>query len=217
MKPAYKIKLYRSPTFRALCFCGLLLTAGQFFLLFYDLFAVGAQEYFFWGKSDPFLGIIAEPLGFANVFQFVLTAVLDLFFLYIFFLGAFVHKIRVREKDMFVFFAPCFSYRMHKVDICTIEPVSYSDLSKADKIFSWNFSKSDLYKFTCYDTTFVLCSKDADGMRRLMEEINPMRNPRACDEADYNPNQFTLREKIIIGVFGAVVFWILESIYYFFF
>lgn len=217
LKYSYNIRLHRTLLFRIICFLLLILTAVQLVLLIYDLIHYGFYDYFFGYVNDPFIGGMAYPLGVAYIFEYALTVLLDVFFLYILFLGTFMNKIKVRQNDILLFFAPCIFYRIYKANIHSIEPVDYSSLSVTDKIFSFNFSKESLYRITCYDTDFVICSKDSEGMKKLMEEINPIGNPRECDEADFDPKKFTKREKIIIGTVAIVLLGIAEQIYDFFY
>lgn len=216
MKNAYNIRLHRTHLFRIICFLLLIFTAVQLVLPIYDLIHYGFNDYFFGNTNDPFIGGMAYPLGVTYIFQYVLTVLLDVFFLYILFLGTFMNKIKVRQNDILLFFAPCIFYRIYKANIHSIEPVAYSSLSVTDKIFSFNFSKESLYRITCYDTDFVICSKDSGGMQKLMAEINPMGNPRECDEEDFDPKKFTKREKIIIVTVAVVLLDIVQNIYYFF-
>lgn len=210
MKHSYKINLYRSPLFRVLCFLLMLLTFVQLLLLIYNLIHYGFHDYFF---GDFLLGSVAYPLGIVYIFEYVLTILLDVFFLYILFSGAFINEIKVRREDVLMFFPPRIFYRIYKANIHSIEPVDYNSLSKIDRIFSFNFSKESLYKVTCYDTDFVICSKDSEGMQKLMAEINAMGNIRECDEKDFNPRKFTKREKAIIGILSAVLLYIIQNIY----
>lgn len=210
LKHSYKINLYRSPLFRVLCFLLMLLTFVQLSLLIYNLIHYGFHDYFF---GDFLLGSVAYLLGIVYIFEYVLTILLDVFFLYILFSGAFINKIKVRREDVLMFFPPRIFYRIYKANIHSIEPVDYNSLSKIDRIFSFNFSKESLYKVTCYDTDFVICSKDSAGMKKLMAEINAMGNIRECDEKDFNPRKFTKREKAIIGILSAVLLYIIQNIY----
>ena len=212
MKHSYNIRLHRTLLFRIICFLLLAFTAVQLVLLIYDLIHYGFNNYFFGYVNDPFIGGMAYPLGVAYIFEYALTVLLDVFFLYILFLGTFMNKIKVRQNDILLFFAPCIFYRIYKANIHSIELVDYSTLSVTDKIFSFNFSKESFYRITCYDTDFVICSKDSEGMQKLMEEINLMSNPRECDEADFDPKKFTKREKIIIGIVATVLLDIIFNI-----
>ncbi len=217
MRRSYNICLYRTVVFRIICFLSLVFTAVQLVLLIYDIIRYGFNDYFFGDVNTFFIGSVAYPLGVAYIFQYALTVLLDIFFLYILFLGAFMNKIKVRQNDILLFFAPCIFYRIYKADIHSVEPADSISVSKIDRLFSFNFSKESLYKVTCYDKNFVICSKDSEGMQKLMEEINPMGNPRECDEEDFNPLKFTKREKIIIVTFVAILLELVQYIYDFFY
>lgn len=195
----------------------LLCTFAQLIFLCYGLVQTGAYDYFFGEiESDIFLRDVAFPLGIANIFEYVLTVLWDIFLLYISFLGAFLNKIKVRQDDIWIFFPPRLFYRIYKTNIHSIQEIDYNSLSKVDRLINWNFSKDPLYKVICYDTEFVICSKDSGGMQKLMSDINPRNNPCECDEEDFNPNKFTKAEKIIIGIFIVVIFSVIQNIFDFF-
>lgn len=216
LKHSYKIKLYRSPLFRILCFVLMIMTLAQLSFFIYELAHYGFHDYFF-GNVQSFLGGVAYPMGVIYIIEYVLTVVLDVFFLYILFLGAFMNEIKVRKDDVFMLFPPRIFYRIYKVNIHSIEPVECSSLSVIDRIFSFNFAKGSLYKVTCYDTDFVICSKDSENIQKLAAEIHAMGNIRECDEKDFDPHKLTKREKAIIGIVGTFLLYIIQNIYDFIF
>ena len=105
LKNSYNIRLNRKPLFRILCILLLLYTFAQLFLLIYELIQTGFHDYFFeYLETNFLLRDMAFPLGWAGVFDYILTVLLDVFFSYILFLGAFANKIKVRQDDIFMFF-----------------------------------------------------------------------------------------------------------------
>lgn len=214
MKHSYNIRLYRSPFFRIMCFIVFLCTLVQLILLNYDIIHIGFYNYFFgYLETNFLLRDVSFLVGCADIFEYILTMLLGICFLVISFLGAFVNKIKVRHIDILMFFPPRIFYRIYKTNIHSIEAIDYNSVSKIDRFFSFNFSKDSLYKITCYDTEFVICSKDDEGMKKLMSDINPRNNPRECDEENFDPRKFTKKEKIIAGGFLVIIFSIIQSIF----
>lgn len=211
LKHSYNIRLYRSVKFRIFSFVLFILTFARVTLLICDLIQTGFTSYFF-GESNFLLREVIFPLGIRNIFYYVATVVLDVFFIFILFLCTFNNKIYVKENHILLFFPPRIFFRIYKNDIHSIEPININSVSKFERTISWNFSKDALYKIICYDTEFLICSKDTEGMQKLMVDINPRNNPRECDEKDFDPNKFTRSDKIILGILLIYVLSAIQNI-----
>lgn len=211
MKHSYNIRLYRTFKFRIIAFVLLLFTFTQLTILIYDLVQSGFTSYFF-GESNFLLREMVFPLGIRAIFCFAVTVVLNTFLIFILLLCVFGNKIYVKQDHVLLFFPPRIFSRIYKCNIHSIEPIDLDSVSKFQRIISWNFSKDDLYRVICYDTEFLICSKDSENMQKLMADINPRNNPRECDEEDFDPSQLTRNDKIILGVLLVYVLSAVQNI-----
>lgn len=123
-------------------------------------------------------------------------------------MGLFFNRIFVRENAVWVFCAPRKFSREWKADIHAVQKVLPEQVSKMERLKSLNFSKENLYRFVCYDTTFLVTAKDHDAMRTLMLDINPRNNPRECDDPDYDPTKLTWGEWFLLELLEDILWFI---------
>lgn len=173
--------------------------------------------FFLFGKGRAFLlaGLLllrADAPGGANTLMAIISgigilifALLGLFLLFLSFTGLFFNRIFVRENAVWVFFAPRMFFRVWKPDIHKIEKVTPEEVSNAERLKSLNFAKENVYRFVCYDTSFLVTTQDEDAMRTLMLAINPRNNPRECDEPDYDPTKLTWGEWFLLDILEEIL------------
>lgn len=205
MGSTYSIRLCRSWRFRFIsaivflgvlaCFYFFLFSRGRAFLLagFSNVGAAGGTNIlmaFFCG-----IGILIFGL-------------LGLFLLFLSGTGIFFNRIFVRENAVWVFFAPRMFFRVWKPDIHKIEKVTPEEVSNSERLKSLNFAKENVYRFVCYDMSFLVTTKDEDAMHTLMLDINPRNNPRECDEPDYDPMKLTWGECFLLSSLEEILWFI---------
>lgn len=132
-------------------------------------------------------------------------AIFGIFLLFLSGTGLFFNRIFVRENAVWVFFAPRMFFRVWKPDIHKIEKVTPEEVSNTERLKSLNFAKENVYRFVCYDTSFLVTTKDEDEMRTLMLDINPRNNPRECDEPDYDPTKLTWGEWFLLDILEEIL------------
>lgn len=173
--------------------------------------------FFLFGKGRAFLlaGLLllrADAAGGTNILMAVfcgigilLLALFGIFLLFLSGAGLFFNRIFVRENAVWVFFAPRMFFRVWKPDIHKIEKVTPEEVSNTERLKSLNFAKENVYRFVCYDTSFLVTTKDEDAMRTLMLDINPRNNPRECDEPDYDPTKLTWGEWFLLDILEEIL------------
>ena len=174
--------------------------------------------FFLFGKGRAFLlaGLLREDaLGGTNTLMAIISgigvlllALLGLFLLFLSGTGLFFNRIFVRENAVWVFFAPRMFFRVWKPDIHKIEKVTPEEVSNAERLKSLNFAKENVYRFVCYDTSFLVTTQDEDAMRTLMLDINPRNNPRECDEPDYVPTKLTWGQWLLLDILEEILWFI---------
>lgn len=135
----------------------------------------------------------------------LLFALLGLFLLFLSGTGLFFNRIFVRENAVWVFFAPRMFFREWKVNIHAVEKVTPEQVTNTERLKSLNFAKENVYRFVCYDTSFLVTTKDEDAMRTLMLDINPRNNPRECDDPDYDPTKLTWGEWFLLDILEEIL------------
>ena len=135
----------------------------------------------------------------------LIFALLGLSLLFLSGTGLFFNRIFVRENAVWVFFAPRMFFRVWKPDIHKIEKVTPEEVSNSEHLKSLNFAKENVYRFVCYDTSFLVTTQDEDAMRTLMLDINPRNNPRECDEPDYDPTKLTWGEWFLLDILEEIL------------
>lgn len=171
--------------------------------------------FFLFGKGRAFLLAVLlreDAPGGANALMAIISgigvlllALLGLFLLFLSGTGLFFNRIFVRENAVWVFFAPRMFFRVWRPDIHKIEKVTPEEVSNAERLKSLNFAKENVYRFVCYDTSFLVTTKDEDAMRTLMLDINPRNNPRECDEPDYDPTKLTWGEWFLLDILEEIL------------
>lgn len=211
------IRLYRSPLFKIV----------HFILFLCTLFLLAEILYFFCilDFSKPSASVPEFLSGievdytryyFRLIFRTVenlLLAIWYIFLLFIFGKALFFNRITVYDKYLFLHFAPRLFFKAYKVNIHSIARISVEDVSFWRRLCSYNFEKEHLYKFTCYNTEYVVSSKDEAGMEKLMAEINPQNNPLESDEADYKPWKLQKDEMVVLLFIADYILKILYFLY----
>lgn len=202
MGSTYSIRLCRSWRFRLIsAIVFLCVLAGFYFFVF--------------GMGRVFLLVVLlreDAPGGTNILMAVfcgigvlLLALFGLFLLFLSFTGLFFNRIFVRENAVWVFFTPRMFFRVWKPDIHKIEKVAPDEVSNTERLKSLNFAKENVYRFVCYDTSFLVTTQDEDAMRILMLDINPRNNPRECDEPDYDPTKLTWGEWFLLDILEEIL------------
>lgn len=205
MGSTYSIRLCRSWRFRFISAIVFLCVLACFY-------------FFLFGKGRAFLlaGLLREDApGGTNTLMAIISgigilifALLGLSLLFLSGTGLFFNRIFVRENAVWVFFAPRMFFRVWKPDIHKIEKVTPEEVSNSEHLKSLNFAKENVYRFVCYDTSFLVTTQDEDAMRTLMLDINPRNNPRECDEPDYDPTKLTWGEWFLLDILEDILWFI---------
>lgn len=199
----YSIKLYRSAKFKILHFM-------LFFVVFFHinvrialLFPTKVYSY------DPFSKSI-----FSSVTFLILCFFMDLFLFYtlsfLLYCSVFFNRISVRENSIITFFAPCLFYRQKKCNINSITAIKAEDLKWYQRILHYNFEKNYLYKISCRKHNFIISSKDAEGMEKLMLDINTRNNPSKHNDTKFKTSNFSVRNCLLAFV---IIICIIRVIY----
>lgn len=196
------IKLYRSPLFKAFHFIALLIIIAITIYNICIVAEIGFKEYFFSGhwlnSSDDFL---YSAIGVFSALCFFLDILFNAFLACLIVVSLFFNRIVIKNNILEFFYLPRLFHKFHINDVCKITKINDNDkLFWYQKVFSYTFNKSDLYKFECYDTTFVLSCKDSENIKILMNDINERHNKTEKEQQNYSSLELTNREKIIIGL-----------------